>query len=77
MVNLSKFLVDTSLQDLKLGFECEKVSQDIYFIIFSRCGFGSSAQLIMCLSIADLGSTRMSDEKVVSRVPPTKVCVSR
>ncbi|KAM0836773.1 hypothetical protein ACQ4PT_062097 [Festuca glaucescens] len=25
MVNLSKFLVDTSLQDLKLGFECEKI----------------------------------------------------
>jgi hypothetical protein len=39
MVKLSNFLVDTSLQDLKLGFECEKVSQGVY--VFPRCGFGS------------------------------------
>jgi hypothetical protein len=31
MVTLSKFLVDTSLQYLKLGFECEKVSKYICF----------------------------------------------
>jgi hypothetical protein len=31
MVTLSKFLVDTSLQYLKLGFECEKVSNYICF----------------------------------------------
>jgi hypothetical protein len=35
MVKLSTLLSETSVQDLMLGFRCEKVSQDDCFVLVS------------------------------------------
>ena len=68
MVKLSTFLHETSVRDLKLGFKCEKVSRMIAFVLASLAHYSSYHVLI----VADLGSTRVFDQKAGICVPATK-----
>jgi hypothetical protein len=72
MVKLSTLLSGTSVRDLSLDFKCEKVIRDDCFVLAS-CLIYSTYHVFL---VADLGSTRVSDQKSGICIPATKYCQS-